>query len=311
MMKLGIHYGLSMPEYLAIPAVSNGVLQTLLERCPAAAWFCSPFNPNRPRDDNDASDAGTIAHAILLEGTRDCLAVIDPKDHPAETKPFAIPQGFTNKSIRAARDAARAAGKIPVLPSDVAAIDALVGAAERFIVSLQKEEPNVYAAFMDDGGKSEVTFVWQEGPTLCKARADRIAADHSIIIDYKSTATSVQPDAWSRTMLDYMGAAWYRRGVKAVTGVEPDYLFLAGERDPPHLHALIGVNPADLALGEEKIAVALRDWQRRESANHWPGYPARTVYPDIPPWHRAQWMERNGGDGLPADLSTIFKREAA
>jgi hypothetical protein len=57
-MQTGIHFGMSMQEYLAIPAVSNGVLRTLLERCPAAAWHCSPFNPNKPRDDTDASDAG-------------------------------------------------------------------------------------------------------------------------------------------------------------------------------------------------------------------------------------------------------------
>jgi hypothetical protein len=239
------------------------------------------------------------------------VVVIDPKDHPAETKPFALPKGWTNNSIRAARDEARAAGKIPVLPGDVAAIDRLVNAAYRFIDALKAEEPNVWQAFQPDGGHSEVTFIWEEGRTLCKARADRVAHDHSIIIDYKSTALSVQPDTWSRTMLDYFGAAWYRRGVMAVTGVSPDYLFLAGEREPPHLHALIGVNPYDLALGTEKVDVAVRDWRRCEEAQDWPGYPARALYADVPAWHRAQWAERNGGDTEDLTVNQIFAKAAA
>jgi hypothetical protein len=205
MVKPGIHFGMSMQEYLSIPAVSNGVLRTLLERCQAAAWHCSPFNPNKPRDDTDASDAGTIAHEIFLEGSRDCLRVIDPKDHPNLTKPFATPDGWTNKPMREAKAAARAAGKIPVLPSDVAEIDALVCAAQRFVDSLRTTEPAIHAMMQPDGGKSEVVMVWEEGETLCKLRADRIATDYRLLLDYKSTALSAEPQAWSRTMLDYHG----------------------------------------------------------------------------------------------------------
>ena len=45
-------------------------------------------------------DAGTIAHEILLEGSQNCVTVIDPADHPAE-KTGTTPSGWTNKSLGA------------------------------------------------------------------------------------------------------------------------------------------------------------------------------------------------------------------
>jgi hypothetical protein len=63
--------------------------------------------------------------------------------------------------MREAKAAARAAGKIPVLPSDVAEIDALVCAAQRFVDSLRTTEPAIHAMMQPDGGKSEVVLVWE------------------------------------------------------------------------------------------------------------------------------------------------------
>ena len=63
------------------------------------------------RETSAEMDAGTVAHAILLEGNSDVVTIIDPTNHPAE-KTGNIPDGWTNKSIRAARDSARASGKL-------------------------------------------------------------------------------------------------------------------------------------------------------------------------------------------------------
>lgn len=318
-MNPGIHYGMPMAEYLALPALSAGVIKTLLDRCPAAAWYDSPFNPNRPRnDDTGASDAGTIAHSILLEGSRDVCCVIDPADHPAE-KTGSIPEGWTNKSIRAARDTARAAGKVPVLKSAMAEIDAIASAARTYLDSVRDTEPAIHAAFEPGGGHSEVTVVWREGETLCKMRADRMSADHGLIVDAKFTAQSVEPGRYGRTQMvnlgQYITAAWYRRGVRAATGTDPDYVFLAGELDAPHLFSLVGCDPSWLELGDEKIGAGLREWQECARRNHWPAYPTRVAYPELPVYERARWDERNGvgEDGVPATNAEIWKaqREAA
>src|SRR6185369_2778309 len=116
----GIYPGVSFRDYLNAPAVNSRLLQTIVERCPAAAWHESHLNIDRPPEETSSTmDAGSIAHAILLEGGCDRVAIIDPNNHPAKTT-GAIPEGWTNVSIRAARDDAYAAGKIPILKKDFA-----------------------------------------------------------------------------------------------------------------------------------------------------------------------------------------------
>lgn len=313
-MSPGIYPDLPMADYLALPALSAGVVRTMIERCGLAAWYESPLNPDRVTDASAATDTGSIAHAILLEGSRECVAVIDPNDHPAD-KTGAIPEGWTNKSIRAARDTARAAGKIPVLAPAMAEIDSMVSAATAYIATLRESEPAIWRAFQPAGGKSEVTMVWQEGDTLCKLRADRIATDNGLIVDYKTSAMSVEPDRWGRTQLASMGyyvsAAWYRRGVRALTGVDPDYVFLCQETAPPYLCSLVGCDPAALALGDEKCGAGLRQWQECVRTNVWPAYPNRVCYPELPVWERARWDEQALSASERGDWRILFPALAA
>ncbi len=312
----GIHYGMSMAEYLAIPALSAGVITTLLDRCPAAAWYESPWNPRRASSSTAEQDAGSIAHSIFLEGSRDVCEVIDPNDHPAE-KTGNIPDGWTNKSIKAARDAARAAGKIPVLKPAMAEIEAISAAARTYVDSLRESEPAIHALFEPAGGTSETVLIWQEGATLCKLRADRLATDFALIADYKTTGVSAEPMRFGRAQLVglryYVSASWYRRGVRAVTGVDPTYIFLAGETDAPYLHSLIGCDPSLAELGDEKVGAGLAAWQECQRANHWPAYPNRVCWIEAPVYEVNAWAEREGIDahGIPYDISKLFARKAA
>lgn len=307
----GIFYDMPMRYYIALEALNAGTIKTLLDRCPRAAWYESAWNPDRPRDDTDASDAGSIAHSIFLEGSEGVCQVFNPSQYPNKDGK-GVASGWTNGAIREARAACRAAGKIPVLAADMGEIRAMVAAAQTFVESLRETEPAVWRMFQPDGGRSEVTFVWREGDLLCKARTDRVANDFAVVTDYKSSGMSVEPDRWSRSQLVslgyYISAAWYRRGIRALTGVDPVYLFLCGELDAPYLHSLVGIDPAGLALGDEKVGVGLREWQRCMAADHFPGYPNRVAYAEIPAWERARWDERNGTDehGIPYDLNKLW-----
>jgi PDDEXK-like domain of unknown function (DUF3799) len=286
-----------MAEYLAMPAVSASLITTIIDECPAAALHASWMNPLRAIDATDEADIGTIAHALLLEGSTAGVAVVDPQEHPAE-KGGGIPTGWTNKSIRAARDLARASGKIPVLKPQMAQINAMVDAARAFIHSLNGPEPAIWQAFQPDGGDSEFTFQWKEGDTLCKMRPDRISTDRALVINYKTTATSIAPDRWGRgPYLDYIiGAAWYRRGLRALFDVEASYCFLVQSTTAPYLCSLIGVDPHALALGESKCTVGLRKWQACVASRKWPGYPTRVAYPELPPWVDAAWEAQQADD---------------
>ena len=290
----GIFPDLTMAEYLAIPAVSAGVARLVVDECPFSGWWCSPFNPARTPDPTKHSDIGTLLHSIVLEGNHDGIVIIDPAHHPAE-KTGAIPEGWTNKSIRAARDAARDAGKIPVLLDTMSNVDVAVDAIEAYIASLRGGEPAVFKAFGPEG-KSELTMVWIDDGVPCKLRVDRIANDYGVSVDLKTTTGSVEPAKWGRQQLigegHYFSAAWYRRGIEKLTGVQTEYLFIAAQQDAPHLCSLIGVLPEVMDLGIRKVQRALGIWSSCAKQNNWPAYPARAVYPSLPAWEETSFAEK-------------------
>ncbi len=284
---------MKMREYLDLKAVSAGVITDLIDECPAVAWWNSPWNPDRPRESSKEADIGTIAHAMLLEGTDGGVEVIDPNDYPAATT-GSIPDGWTNAAIRKARDEARERGKIPVLSTKIDEVEAMVKAARTFLRALDKTEPAIFDTFLPGGGVSEETYRWEEDGVLCKMRPDRISLDGALVVNYKSTKTSIAPLAWGRwQFLEHLvGASWYRRGIKKLFGVECAYVFLVQSSSPPYLCSMIGVDPHAFAFGAGKVEVGLRLWQECEAKNQWPGYPSRVCYPELPPWVESQWAER-------------------
>lgn len=303
----GIYTGVPMAEYLAAPAASASLLQTLLEECPHAAWFRSWLNPKAApaRESTAAQDAGTIAHSIILEGSRECVQEIDPRDFPTKSTGN-IPDGWTNKDIRAARDAAIDAGKIPVLTPQMRVVEGMVEAAWRYIESLKNTEPAIHALMQPGGGDSEVTMLWRDGETLCRIRPDRLGADRGICLDYKTTARSCEPATWGRTNMVGLGyyadAALYRRGIRALCGAVPTQVYFVQEQKPPHLCSLVGLDPVAIDLGDRKTTRALEVWEESTRTGNWPAYPTRVCYPEIPPWEIARWESGHGyGERAPAN----------
>lgn len=293
----GIYPGLPMADYLKIEALSKEPVGTLLEECPASGWWASYLNPGRPREVTGEMDIGSAAHSVLLENSWACVVEIDPADHPAKTKPFKIPRGWSNDSIKAARDEVREAGKYPVLKGGTMVIRDMVDAARKFIDSLQDNEPAIWAAFQPSGGRSEVTMVWDDAGVLCKLRLDRIDNLWQVAVDYKTSGMSVEPNRFCRSQMygdmGYaFGAAWYRRGIFALTGSLPDYLWLAQETAPPHLCSIMGLTPEALELATEKVAAGLSSWRKCAKERKWPGYPARVCYPEMPVYERMKWDGR-------------------
>lgn len=310
-MKPGIFTGISMAEYLRIPAVSAGLLISIDQRCPLAGWHESWLNPHREEDDSTAAQGiGTLAHEVLLEGSTDCLAVIDPNDYPGERG--GVPKGWTNKSIRAARDAAIAAGKVPVFPEKVQAVKSMVAAANAYIDSLRESEPAIWAAMQPGGGESEVVIVWQERDgTLCKIRPDRISLDRRALVNYKTTLASAEPDSWFRRQAASLGyplaSAFYRRGVEQALKIdEPVEVWLAQEQDAPHLCSLVGLDPMGLHAAQMRMMRALRTWAACAASGRWPGYPSQVAYPETPPWDLARAEEEDIPRGIPYEPEKLW-----
>lgn len=305
----GIYHGVPMADYLAIPAANASLLNTLLDRCPRAAWWESWMNPKRPADaSTPAQSVGTLAHALLLEGSVEKMQVIDPRHYPTKGSGN-IPNGWTNGEIRAARDAAIAAGRVPVFPDVAAEVRAMADAAREYLGTLHKTEPAVHDVFAHAGGRSEVTIVWEEDGCLFRIRPDRLS--DAICADLKTTGDTAEPDAWGRRQLYGMGyyvaAALYRRGILAATGKRVESVYLVQEQQAPYLCSLVGLDPMAQQIGERRAARAISIWKRCMKSGEWPGYPNRAAYPEVPAWQAAQ-EEAEEAHGIPYDPAKLWEK---
>jgi hypothetical protein len=275
------------------PALSNSIAKILLEQSPAHAWLNhSQLNPNYKPSESSRFDLGTAAHDLILEGGTAKICVIQPEDYrskPTKAEPDgAIPKGWTNNAIREARDQARSNGLVPVLPWDYASTKHMVDVANKFIAG--SELAGIFGQ-----GKPEQTIVWQEGETWCKSRLDWLSDDYRIILDYKTT-DSAEPEAFIRQIgrMGYdMQAAFYTRGLEAVTGKRAVFVFLAQEIEPPYACSLVALSNAFIDIAEAKVNSAIHLWSECMSSGNWPAYDGRIRYAEPAGWQLQKHMEKS------------------
>lgn len=291
-MKTGIHYGVSEDRYHAdpclVPSLSSSTAHRLITQSPLHAWFHHPrLNPAFQPEDSDQLDRGKLAHAILLGGESNVVAV-DPKDFPAQST-GSIPEGWTNKAIKAERDRIRGLGKIPAFKHVVDDALLMADAARRALARCERP--------IDlEKGKTEVTMVWQEDDVFCRSRLDWLADDRTVILDYKSTAGLAQPDHWIRNQLVSMGndlqGAFYKRSLAVLEEEFPDYLLLVQENFKPFACSVIGLSEAQLEIAERSRELAVLMWRHCMKHDQWPGYPNRIAYATPTTWQMEEHENR-------------------
>ncbi len=258
------------------PSLSASIAKILCDRTPLHAWTAHPrLNPNFVREEKDAFDLGTIAHALILQGDT-ATEVLDFPD-------------WRTKIAKEAREASRAAGKTPILAKHWSTVRRMVEAAVAQIDS-HEADPALFAP-----GLPEQTIVWDEDGVTCRARIDWLHDDRRAIDDYKTTSASADPAAWCRTMLNMGGdiqQAFYRRGMRALFGQNPEWRFIVQETYPPYALSVVSLAPDALALAEKKVERAIETWRRCLATDTWPGYTTRIAYAESPPWAEAQYLER-------------------
>lgn len=278
-LKPGLHT-LPMLDYIALPAFSSGMAHTLLTECPAVAWFDSPFNPKRPKDESKVADIGTLMHDLLLGG-EGLIDVIDPADYPA--KNGNIPDGWTNNAIREARDASYAAGRTPVFQAAYDEAVKAVSVAKAYIA-----ETEIADAF--ESGKAEQTIIWQDGDVLCKARPDYLTDE--IILHVKTTKASVHPSSFSRLAINMgydISIAFYERGLARLSnGKTRDSFILAIEQDAPFACKFFSLSAASADIASRAVERAISLWARCAHKNNWPAYDGSTHVIEPTPWAMAE-----------------------
>lgn len=280
-------YALPAADYHADPcpdpSLNFSTAKAICLESPRHAWTQHVrLNPAYARTEAEHFDLGTAVHQVLLEGAH-CVEVIEAKD-------------WRTTVAKEARDKARAAGKVPLLPPLWATVQAMVEACRE---QLGEHEDG---AAMFTEGTPEQTIVWREGKVWCRARTDwlRILGGGRVAIDDYKTATSSNPDQWTRrAMWEHaydLQAEWYRRGVSAVLDLDDvtpvTFRFAVQETSPPYALSVIALGGGPEVIGQKKCLYALETWRACLRQNVWPPYAQRTCFATLPPWQETWWLDK-------------------
>lgn len=286
----GFYPELTEAEYHADPApapsLSASIAKLLVDRSPAHAHDAHPRLGRSPRESTDAQEAGTLAHAILL-GTSRSVCVIDADN-------------YRSKAAQEQRDAAAAAGAIPVLRL-------VLDAAHR-------EAESMRAALADAGvsldGQSELSAVWVEHAydgteVWCRSRLDHLRADGCSIVDLKR-ALSAHPLACQRRMHGYAYDIQHAAYVSAVEHLRPElagrvamqFAFL--EPLPSGRVVVTVVRPTGTMreLGQRRWKRAVDLWAKCLGSGKWPGYTDGPIDVEAAPWALAADMDQQLARGF-------------
>jgi hypothetical protein len=279
-LDVGIHDGIAAEAYHADPceqpSLTSTIARILMSDSPLHAWTTHPrLNPAFENKEAGHFDIGTAAHGLLLEGEAN-VEVVDA-------------DSWRTKAAQERRDAAYAAGKQPLLTHQWIELERMVQAAAKQLEAVDAD-PVIFGS-----GHAEQTLIWHEDGVTCRARLDWLHDTYFAIDDYKTTGRSANPDGFSRTLFNIgydIQAAFYLRGLEALTGVTADWRWVVQETEPPYALSVVGMTPAALEIANAKVDRAISKWRRCLTTGRWPGYPTDICYAELPGWAEAKWLEQ-------------------
>jgi hypothetical protein len=278
-------------EYHRLPGFSATLAKLLIRQCAAKAWDAHQrkLEAIAAEDESDGEeevsdekrkqlDNGSIKHALVLGRGAERIKVI-PKELLSKNG------AYGTDASKAARDAARAAGLIPVKEPEMEV-------HERVAIAIR-------ARIADAGhlldGTSELAIAWTErtphGDVDCRAMLDHVVmwgaipgnlegsgAPGATIYDLKIVGDA-HPDRCERTAenLGYaIQACAYRRALAALHPrlagrINFQFLFCEGKR-PYAMWAPPMLSGAFRELGERRWLRAVHAWAEGLETGRWPDY---------------------------------------
>lgn len=271
----GMYANIQMSEYISDPcpepSVSTRVLSTIVNRSVLHARDAHPrFGGDG--EHTRRADQGSAVHALTLEGPG-AIVCIEAND-------------YRKDDTKEKRDAAYAAGKIPVLIADMANLVEAASSARTRLATFGQ-------------GAVEQTMIWRtDNGVWCRARPDWISDDHRVIIDLK-TCSNADPATWARSSL-FSGAydlqsSHVLSGMRELFGDdERQVIYLLVEIEPPFATSLVTLSGEAVALAERKRKFAMNKWAKAISTNTYPGYADGVYCVDAPAYHQYDFAAREG-----------------
>lgn len=251
----GIYAGVSNEDYHADPALGSTSLKTLALRTPAHYKWEKEHPVHK-----DAFDIGTAAHSLILEDDMSKLVIVEAND-------------WKLKASQVAKADARTAGKIALLPKELAMVKAMRDSV--------MDHPLARNAFT--GHRAEHSMFWEEDGQMLKCRPD--AWKPGLVTDLKTTVDA-NPNEFGKTAFNlgyFMSAPHYIDGIKAATGEDVKFAFINVEKTAPYLVSVTELTDADMRRGRFQLDRAKRIYRECTASGNWPGYaPFTTV--ELPRW---------------------------
>lgn len=270
-LKSGIFYNLEANEYFADPALGSTSIKNLSDPDLSMAEVHQMITVNEHKK---VYEAGTLGHALILEGSLDNLI---------ERVPF---DSYRTKDAREARDAAYAAGLIPVNDSEVETVLEPVGRMRDAVMTHSIAGP------LFNGHEPEVSAFWEQDGVPMKARFDAYHQKRGLIVDLKCLA-SARPSEVQKAISNFgywIQRRHYLNGAAAVTGFEPDWLFVVVQKTEPYTVSVHRMNPNVDPLAQARIDYAVRRYREASMTGIWPGY-NQIFEQGLTPWERIRTEE--------------------
>ena len=130
-------------------------------------------------------------------------------------------------------------------------------------------------------GEKEKPFFWVDEMTgeECKCRTDVLTevGENLIIVDLKST-DNAETEAFMRSAIKYgydLQSAMYSDGVKANTGREPLFVFIAIEKNPPYAINILQADKLFIRRGYDLFRELIGIYHECKTTDNWWGYLGR------------------------------------
>lgn len=268
-------YELTDDEYFA-PALASTTLSST-----GARELLKPGGPARFRHKADTGtvetkrqfDVGHAVHTIALGRGPDVVLYPGTGANPEEWR-----KDDDKKSVAAHR----AAGRVPLRPADYRMAHDMAGSIAA----------HPTASKLLRAGLAEQTLIWRDDATgvMCRAKADYLRPDG--IVDLK-TAVDASEDGMTKAGYNHghpIQAPFYLRGFRdRFPGVEPFFVHIAVEKEPPYLVHVTQLTERALTWGDRQVSRALEIYAACTESGEWPGYPLNEITDiDLPAYVRTE-----------------------
>lgn len=242
-------------EYRQHPGISRSELWMLRELRTPEKFLYALQNPEAP---TPAMIFGQVLHKLLLE-------------------PFTFGDEFV---IAPAVDRRTKEGKAVYAEFLEQKGDRIGIAKEDFDIATAMVQKALATPFVSRllKGEREKPIFWTDEATgiECKARLDVLTeiGGEPVIVDYKTTSDA-SDEGFARSAVKYgydLQDAFYSEGIKALTGKQPKFIFIAQEKIAPYALNIFEADPLMYRRGYDMFRELLGQYRECSDTQNWYGY---------------------------------------